>query len=90
MILEALFRGNLSPADLVHPTNPEYKKLNCEICVLQDQLLPHLSQENRKLLADLLAKIYTAQTIESEAYSAFGFAIGIEAQEEIQEQLHYL
>ncbi len=87
MILEALFRGNLSPPDIVHPTDPKYKKLNREICKLQDQLIPHLNENDVKLLDALIAKIYTAQTIECEAYFAFAFAVGMEMQQEIRNQL---
>ena len=87
MILEALFRGNLSPPDIVYPTDPKYKKLNQEICELQDQLIPHLSENDQKLLEELIAKIYTAQTIESEAYFAFAFAVGMELQREIQSMM---
>ena len=87
MILEALFQGNLSPPDIVSPTDPKYKKLNQEICKLQDQLILNLSENDQKLLDDLIAKIYTAQAIESEAYFAFAFAVGMEMQKEIRNQL---
>ena len=87
MILEALFRGNLLPADIVHPTDPEYKKLNHEICELQDQLIPYLSEENKKLLEKLIATIYAAQTIESESYFVFAFVVGMKLQQEIQMQM---
>lgn len=87
MILEALFRGNFSPPDIVSPTDPTYKKLNQEICKLQDQLILHLSENDQKLLDDLIAKIYTAQAIESEAYVIFALAVGVELQQEIHSMM---
>ncbi len=90
MILEALFRGNLSPPDIVYPADPKYKKLNQEICELQDQLIPHLSENDQKLLNELIGKIYATQTIESEAYFAFAIVIGLQLQKEVNEMLQRL
>lgn len=87
MILEQLFRGNFTPLDLVTPTDPEYETANQKVCDLTDQLREKLSSEDRKLLEDLIAQIYTAQCMESEALFQFGFAAGVRLQAEVAEQM---
>ena len=90
MILESMFRGNFAPMDLLYPSDPEYKKLNQEVCNLTDRLKENLTPENQGVLDDMLHKIYTAQCIESESYFSFALAVGMQLQKEIQEQLQRL
>ena len=87
MILESIFRGNLSPTDLVFPTDPEYKQLSHQVVDLSDQLYQTLTSPQQELLEQLLHTIYSANLIESESYFSFGFSLGLERQREIQEQL---
>lgn len=87
MILESMFRGNFSPMDLLYPSDPEYKKLNQEVCELADKLKNHLTSEDRATLDTMLKKVYTAQAIECESYFCFALAVGMQLQKEIQEQL---
>ena len=90
MILESMFRGNFAPMDLLYPSDPEYKKLNQEVCGLTDKLKENLNPENQSVLDEILRKIYTAQGIECESYFCFAFAVGMQLQKEIQEQLRRL
>ena len=87
MLLEELFRGNLSAVDLVYPADPEYRQLNEEALELSVQLQHELSPAHKELLDQLTNTIYSAQLIESEAYFTFGVSIGVQLQREIQEQL---
>ena len=41
MILESIFRGNLSAVDLVCPTDPEYKQLS-QVDMVQEEIIPLL------------------------------------------------
>ena len=90
MILESLFRGNLSPLDLVYPTDPEYRQLSQEAVALSAELAAELSPTAKAKLDQLTGKIYSAQAIESEAFFTFGFSLGTKLQQEITEQLHPL
>ncbi len=76
MILESMFRGNFAPMDLLYPSDPEYKKLNQEVCDLADRLKDNLSLENQTVLDEMLRKFYTAQCIGCESYFNFGLAVG--------------
>ncbi len=89
MILEAMFRGNFAPMDLLYPSDPEYKKLNQEVSDMADRLRENLSPENQSVLDEMLRKIYTAQCIECESYFCFALAAGLTLQREIQAQLQY-
>ncbi len=90
MLLEELFRGNLSPVDLVYPADPEYKQLSKEALDLSVQLQHELSPAHKTLLDQLTNAIYSAQLIECESYFTFGFSAGIQLQREIQDQLQCL
>lgn len=90
MILEAMFRGNFAPMDLLYPSDPEYQKLNQDVCNLVDSLKENLDIENQGVLDEILRKIYTAQCIECESYFCFALAVGMQLQKEIQEQLRRL
>ena len=90
MILESMFRGNLSPTDLVYPSDPEYNQLSHQVVELSDQLYQTLTPPQQGLLEQLLHTIYSANLIESESYFSFGFSLGLELQREIQEQLSCL
>ena len=87
MILEAIFRGNLAPLELVYPNDPEYRQLSQEAIDLSSELAEELPSSSKAKLDQLTAKIYSAQSIESEAFFTFGFAIGARLQQEITEQL---
>ena len=87
MILESIFRGNLSPTDLVYPSDPEYKQLSHQVVDLSDQLYQTLTPPQQELLEQLLHTIYSANLIESEAYFTFGVSVGVQLQREIQDQL---
>ena len=90
MILESLFRGNLSPLDLVYPTDPEYRQLSQDVIALTSELTDELPPATKAKLDQLTAKIYSAQAIESEAFFTFGFSLGMKLQQEIAAQLHPL
>ena len=90
MILESIFRGNLSAVDLVYPDDPEYKRLNQEIVALCDQLSSTLTPENREILNQIINKIYSAQLIETESYFTFGFSMGMELHKEVSSLLNIL
>lgn len=55
-----MFRGNWAPMDLLYPSDPEYKKLNQEVCNLVDRLKENLTPENQSVLDKMLRKVYTA------------------------------
>lgn len=67
MILEAIFRGNLSAVDLVCPTDPEYKQLTHKAMELTEKLTESMSPADKTLLNKLISTIYSAQLIETEA-----------------------
>ena len=90
MILESMFHGNFAPMDLRYPSDPEYKKLNQEVCNLIDRLKENLNSENQGILDDILHKIYTAPAIECESYFGFSMATGMQLQTEVQAQLERL
>ena len=90
MILESIFRGNLSAVDLVYPDDPEYNRLNQEVVVLCDQLFSMLTTENKEILNQIINNIYSAQLIETESYFTFGFSLGAEMQKENIQQLSSL
>ena len=90
MILESIFRGNLSAVDLVYPDDPEYKRLSQEVVVLCDLLSSKLTAENKEILNQIINKIYSTQLIEAESYFTFGFSLGTEIQKEIIQQLSSL
>ena len=86
MILEAIYRGNYTPLDLVLPTDQEYPKSNSRINELQDQLMETLEPDQKQILQALIAEIYRSQCMESEAFFKFAFASGMQLQKEIGEQ----
>ena len=90
MILEAIFRGNLSAVDLVCPTDPEYKKLNHEAMELTEKLTESMSPADKALLNKLISTIYSAQLIETESYFTFGFSAGMALQKEAAEKIKIL
>ncbi len=90
MILESIFRGNFTPLDLVVPDDPDYKKLNKEVCDLRDQLAKKLSKDDTTLLDVMMRHIYTAQLIECETYFTFGFSAGLQLQTEAADKLSNL
>ena len=90
MILESIFRGNLSAVDLVYPDNPEYKRLSQEVVDLNECLGSILSPEGKEILDQMIGKIYSAQLIETETYFTFGFAAGAEMQREILQHIQVL
>ena len=90
MILESIFRGNLSAVDLVYPDDPEYKRLSQEVVVLCELLSSKPTAENKEILNQIINKIYSAQLIEAESYFTFGFSLGTEIQKEIIQQLSSL
>ena len=90
MILESIFRGNLSAVDLVCPTDPEYKQLSQEVVDLNDRLSHILSPEGKEILNQMIGKIYSAQLLETETYFTFAFAAEAEMQCEILWQIHVL
>ena len=90
MILESIFRGNLSAVDLVCPTDPEYKQLSQEVVDLNDHLSNILSPEGKAILDQMIGKIYSAQLLETETYFTFGFAAGAEMQREILRHIQVL
>ena len=90
MILEAIFRGNLSAVDLVSPTDPEYKQLTHEAMQLTENLTESMSPADKALLNKLISTIYSAQLIETESYFTFGFSAGMALQREATEQLQKL
>ena len=90
MILEAIFRGNLSAVDLVCPTDSEYKKLNHEAMELTEKLTESMSPADKALLNKLISTIYSAQLIETECYFTFGFSAGMALQKETAEKIRIL
>ncbi len=90
MILEAIFRGNLSAVDLVCPTDPEYKQLNHEAAELTEQLSSSLSLADKALLNKLISTICSTHLIETESHFAFGFSAGMELQREAAEKVTIL
>ncbi len=90
MILESIFRGNLSVVDLVCPTDPEHKQLSQEVVDLNERFSNMLSLEGKEILKQMIGKIYSAQLIETETYFTFGFSIGAGMQSEILNQIHIL
>ncbi len=87
MILEEMFRGNFNPLDLVSPTDPDYQAASKKAADLTAQLRSQLSIEQKKVLDALLNQIYTAQSLESEAFFSFGFASGVQIQKEVRDQM---
>ena len=90
MILESIFRGDLSAVDLVCPTDPEYKQLSQEVVDLNDRLSNILSSESKEILEQMIGKIHSVQLLETEAYFTFGFAAGAEMQREILRHMQAL
>ena len=60
MILEAIYRGNYTPLDLVIPTDPEYAKSNIRVNDLQDQLMVTLEPDQKQILKDLIDEIHNS------------------------------
>ncbi len=87
MILEEMFRGNFNPLDFVSPTDPDYQTASKKAADLTAQLRSQLPIEQKELLDALLDQIYTAQSLESEAFFSFGFAAGVQFQKEVKEQM---
>ncbi len=48
MILESMFLRNFTPMDLLYPSDPEYKKINQDICDLANKPKENLGPENQK------------------------------------------
>ena len=90
MILEAIFRGNLSAVDLVCPTDPEYTQLNHEAIELTEKLTTSMSPGDKALLNKLISTIYSAQLIEAESYFTFGFSAGMALQKEAADKSRIL
>ena len=61
MILESIFRGSLSPTDLVYPADPEYKQLRHEVVELSDQLSQTLTPPYPALNVSSIRMCGTAQ-----------------------------
>lgn len=87
MIMEAIFRGNLSLDTLSYPHNPEYQDVNIRVGEKILQIKELLGPENAILMDTILKDIYTAQLIESEACFKAGLAIGVKLQKEVEQEL---
>ena len=90
MVLESICRGNFSPPDFMNPNDPEYRERNGEVCSLLKTLQSQLSEAQYRLVDKLVAKIYSAQSIECESYFKLGFSAGLELQREAAECLKCL
>ncbi|MED4955921.1 DUF6809 family protein [Paenibacillus macerans] len=76
-ILEELFDGNINPAELIIPRNPEYRPLNRKISdtilMWKDKLSEHDFQELEELL-DLHSQ---SDSMYAEASFVYGFKLAL-------------
>ena len=87
MVLDAIYRGNLSIELLKFPNNPEYKQNQEKVSSMIDALKQNLSEEDRKRLDQLLDQYLISLSIESEACFRAGFSAGLELQREVAKEL---
>ena len=90
MILDAIFRGDLSIDNFPYPTEPDYKQAAAKVSAMTAELKQKLSPEDFALLEQLLNQINAAQYLESTACFRTGFAVGLELQREIEQELRFL
>lgn len=88
MLLEEMYRGNFCPADHFSPAkHTEYREISQKITQLTEQLEQNLSADDKNLLDQLIAQIYTAQCIEQEDIFCYAFACGIVLHDESYTQI---
>ena len=90
MILEAIFRGDLSIDNFSYPTDSEYRQTAATVSSMTGKLKEKLSPEDFALLEQLLNQINATQYLESIACFRTGFAVGVELQREIEQELNFL
>ena len=87
MILDAIFRSDLSIDNFPYPTEPDYKQAATKVSTMTAELKQKLSLEDFALLEQLLNLINAAQYLESTACFRTEFAVGVELQKEVKEVL---
>ena len=87
MILEAIWHGNFTPADLINTMEPEYRKASLKVCSMLEELKKQLNESDYQKVELLTETIYSAECLECQAYFEIGFSTGMRLEREISEQL---
>jgi hypothetical protein len=74
-ILEALFEGKLSPAEMIIPETTEYHQVNSEIVNLTETWKQKLPEADYQSLDELLELINKSNMMEAAASFSYGFRL---------------
>jgi hypothetical protein len=74
-ILEALFEGELSPAEMITPETTEYHQVNSEIVNLTETWKRKLSEDDYQSFEELLELINKSNMMEAAASFSYGFKL---------------
>lgn len=85
MILEAIYNGEMYPAEMVVPKSKEYSDTRKAVAELMNELESKLSKEDYAKVNELHDTIYTANGIEMMEQFKFGVALGVLLMKEINE-----
>lgn len=85
MILEALYNGELYPAETVVPRSSEYSDARKAVTELMKNLEGKLDKDNYATVQELYDTMFTASGIEMMEQFKFGIALGVLLMKEINE-----
>lgn len=85
MILEALYTGELYPAETIVPDSTKYSDARKAVTELMKDLEDKLDKDNYTKVKELYDTIYSASGIEMMEQFKFGIALGILLMKEINE-----
>lgn len=77
MILKQLYNGELYPAETVVSKTTRYKEANSRAGILIDQLSKRISEEDYKMLDEIVQEMNTANDEMNFAFFNAGFTLGI-------------
>ncbi|MBQ4900693.1 hypothetical protein KB559_17800 [Paenibacillus sp. Marseille-P2973] len=76
-ILEELYRGNLNPQERMVPTVPEYRLLNRKISDLMEELKQRFSEDDFKVLEEILDLNGESNSMLTSEAFVQGFRMGV-------------
>lgn len=75
-ILEALYRGQLHPEEIIVPSNPEYRPLGRQIGAMTEQWRNRLGEETFRELEEYFDLCDSVDSMHVEAAFIHGFRLG--------------
>ncbi|MDF2926593.1 MAG: hypothetical protein K0R57_5507 [Paenibacillaceae bacterium] len=75
-ILDGLYAGKIVPEELIRPRDPEYSSINKKIVAMMGACRTKFSEEDFKLVEDMLDLLAESNSMESKASFSQGFKLG--------------